>query len=246
MTKIRGYGRIFFFLFLFDLRLWDWNWTWGYSRPVFAHHGTSSHKPALQRPRWSHSSRSSVSVWQAFHEIQSGTNWSLNLSALTCPHKLFFYFYFIWIGVWVFTLFPKGQNLLFQNQIQQQAQSKDVPPRFSKKGQLNVDEVKDVWKTSDLLVTMQISRCTKYSSIDPPQKKIITCSLLVCQYRLAWDRLNRFCWTKTKCQSCSHRFPTWFLPALNLPAHPPLRLDRCWSSHNPPLQKYSQPRSSVH
>lgn len=94
MTKIRGYGRIFFFLFLFDLRLWDWNWTWGYSRPVFAHHGTSSHKPALQRPRWSHSSRSSVSVWQAFHEIQSGTNWSLNLSALTCPHKLFFLFLF--------------------------------------------------------------------------------------------------------------------------------------------------------
>lgn len=87
--KSEDMAGFFFFLFLFDLRLWDWNWTWGYSRPVFAHHGTSSHKPALQRPRWSHSSRSSVSVWQAFHEIQSGTNWSLNLSALTFIFILF-------------------------------------------------------------------------------------------------------------------------------------------------------------
>ncbi|XP_053094254.1 eukaryotic translation initiation factor 4 gamma 2a [Pangasianodon hypophthalmus] len=35
----------------------------------------------------------------------------------------------------------QGQNLLFQNQTQQQAQSKDMPPRFSKKGQLNADEI---------------------------------------------------------------------------------------------------------
>lgn len=39
-------------------------------------------------------------------------------------------------------LFSKGQNPLFQNQAQQQAQSKDLPPRFSKKGLLNADEVK--------------------------------------------------------------------------------------------------------
>uniref|UniRef100_A0AAR2JMD9 MI domain-containing protein n=1 Tax=Pygocentrus nattereri TaxID=42514 RepID=A0AAR2JMD9_PYGNA len=35
----------------------------------------------------------------------------------------------------------QGQNLLFQNQTQQQAQSKDMPPRFTKKGQLNADEI---------------------------------------------------------------------------------------------------------
>ncbi|XP_062869467.1 eukaryotic translation initiation factor 4 gamma 2a [Trichomycterus rosablanca] len=34
----------------------------------------------------------------------------------------------------------QGQNMLFQNQTQQQAQSKDLPPRF-KKGQLNADEI---------------------------------------------------------------------------------------------------------
>lgn len=64
--------------------------------------------------------------------------------------------------------------------------------------------------------------------------------LLLRQYRLAWDLLSHFSWTKPKCQSCSHRFPTWCLLALSLHAHPPLRLDRCWSSHNPPLQKASQ------
>lgn len=42
----------------------------------------------------------------------------------------------------VVTLFPKGQNLLFQNQTQQQVQSKDMAPRFSKKGQINADEVR--------------------------------------------------------------------------------------------------------
>ncbi|XP_053368677.1 eukaryotic translation initiation factor 4 gamma 2a [Clarias gariepinus] len=35
----------------------------------------------------------------------------------------------------------QGQNPLFQNQAQQQAQSKDLPPRFSKKGLLNADEI---------------------------------------------------------------------------------------------------------
>uniref|UniRef100_A0AAY5EBU2 Eukaryotic translation initiation factor 4 gamma 2 n=1 Tax=Electrophorus electricus TaxID=8005 RepID=A0AAY5EBU2_ELEEL len=38
----------------------------------------------------------------------------------------------------------QGQNMLFQNQThssQQQAQSKDMPPRFTKKGQLNADEI---------------------------------------------------------------------------------------------------------
>lgn len=42
----------------------------------------------------------------------------------------------------------QNQHFLNQNQnhmAQQQVQSKDMPPRFSKKGQLNADEVIDVY-----------------------------------------------------------------------------------------------------
>lgn len=52
----------------------------------------------------------------------------------------------------IVTLFPKGQNLLFQNQTQQQLQPKDMPSRFSKKGQVNADEVKDVSRRSNNLL----------------------------------------------------------------------------------------------
>lgn len=48
------------------------------------------------------------------------------------------------LACFLFLVLSKGQNLLFQNQThssQQQAQSKDMAPRFIKKGQLNADEV---------------------------------------------------------------------------------------------------------
>lgn len=45
-----------------------------------------------------------------------------------------------------FQTFSQGQNPIFQNQ-QQQAQSKDMAPRFIKKGSLNADEVQHLVDT---------------------------------------------------------------------------------------------------
>ncbi|KAL4648902.1 eukaryotic translation initiation factor 4 gamma 2-like, partial [Arapaima gigas] len=45
------------------------------------------------------------------------------------------------IGIKSFMKSSQGQNQLFQNQSQQVAQPKDMPPRFIKKGQLNADEI---------------------------------------------------------------------------------------------------------
>lgn len=49
-----------------------------------------------------------------------------------------------------FQTFSQGQNQIFQNQNhsqQQQAQSKDMTPRFIKKGSLNADEVQHLVDT---------------------------------------------------------------------------------------------------
>ncbi|XP_076879747.1 eukaryotic translation initiation factor 4 gamma 2a isoform X2 [Brachyhypopomus gauderio] len=65
----------------------------------------------------------------------------------------------------------QGQNMLFQNQTlssQQQAQSKDMPPRFTKKGQLNADEISLRPAQSFLLNKAQVPKLQPQLPMIPP------------------------------------------------------------------------------
>lgn len=124
------------------VRMWNRYRPRGHPGPLFSYDGTPPHKPTLQWPCSERQQFTPDSVWlrkQTFHKTEPG-----KFKKKKKPHLICFFNCF----VVVFTLhnesLSQGQNSPVFNHKQNhlvQMQSKDMAPRFGKKGKVNADEV---------------------------------------------------------------------------------------------------------
>lgn len=106
---------------------------------------------------------------------------------------------------WLRPIFSQGQNspvFSHKQNLMVQMQSKDMAPRFGKKGKVNADEVRPIDWSPREIPFCGVSLC---------------CGVLIYQLlrlhplRSASGRRSPLSWTRNKCRSCRHRWP-WILP----------------------------------